>query len=86
MTDRGKTWPHLLRERKSWGKAAPLRQNGARLNRDFVKVIQLPEVKQLVGTQGNVVIGDTPEEFAAYIRAESNKWSKVIRQVGIKLD
>ena len=58
----------------------------ARLNRDFVKVIQLPEVKQLVGAQGNIVIGDTSEEFGAYIRAESDKWSKVIKQLGIKLD
>lgn len=58
----------------------------ARLNRDFVKVIQLPEVKQLVGAQGNIVIGDTSEEFDAYIRAESDKWSKVITQLGIKLD
>ncbi|MBI3055020.1 MAG: tripartite tricarboxylate transporter substrate binding protein [Betaproteobacteria bacterium] len=58
----------------------------ARLNRDFVTVIQLPEVKQLVGAQGNIVIGDTSEEFGAYIRAESDKWSKVIKQLGIKLD
>ncbi len=58
----------------------------ALLNRDFVKVIQLPEVKQLVGAQGNIVIGDTSEEFGAYIRAESDKWSKVIKQLGIKLD
>ena len=58
----------------------------ARLNRDFVKVIQLPEVKQLVGAQGNIVIGDTSEEFSAYIRAESDKWSKVIKQLRIKLE
>ncbi len=58
----------------------------ARLNRDFVRVIQLPEVKERVEAQGNIVIGDTPEQFAAYIRADSEKWSKVIRQVGIKLD
>ena len=58
----------------------------ARLSRDFVKVIQLPEIKERVGAQGNIVIGDTPGEFAAYIRAESDKWSRVIKQVGIKLD
>jgi len=58
----------------------------ARLNRDFVKVIKLPEVMQPVGAQGNVVIGDTPEEFAAYIGAESAKWSKVVTQLGIRLD
>ena len=57
-----------------------------RLNRDFVKVIQLPEIRERVGAQGNIVIGDTPEEFGAYIRAESDKWAKVIKQVGIKLD
>jgi len=57
-----------------------------RLNRDFVKVIHLPEVRERVEAQGNIVIGDTSEEFAAYIRAESEKWSRVIKQVGIRLD
>jgi tripartite-type tricarboxylate transporter receptor subunit TctC len=56
----------------------------ARLNRDIVKALQSPEVKERVVAQGKFVVGDTPEEFGAYIRAESARWSRIIKQLGIK--
>jgi len=58
----------------------------ARLNRDIVKVLQIPELRARVEAQGNYVIGDSPAEFGAYIRAETEKWAKVVRRAGIKLD
>ena len=57
-----------------------------RLHREIVRVINLPDVKEKVIAQGNFVIGDTPEQFAAFIRAESDKWARVVRQANIKLD
>ena len=39
----------------------------------------MPDVKQKLAAVGFVPIGDTPEEFAAYLKAESEKWGKVIR-------
>jgi tripartite-type tricarboxylate transporter receptor subunit TctC len=56
------------------------------LNREIVRVMNLPDVKQKVAAQGNFAIGDTPEEFAAFIRAESEKWARVVKQANIKLD
>jgi len=32
------------------------------------------------------VIGDTPEQFGAYIRAESEKWARVVKQGNIRID
>ncbi len=45
-----------------------------------------PEVKDRVAAQGNVVVCDTPDEFAAYIRREASKWSKVIKDAQVKID
>ena len=39
-----------------------------------------------VGAQGNLVIGDSPEEFAGYIRREADKWSAVVKKAGIRID
>ena len=47
--------------------------------------IQLSKRPENKGKQ-IVVIGDTPEQFAAYIRAESEKWARVVKQANIKLD
>jgi tripartite-type tricarboxylate transporter receptor subunit TctC len=57
-----------------------------RLNRELVNAIKSPDVVEKVSAQGNFVIGDTPEQFGAYIRAESEKWARVVKQGNIKLD
>ena len=45
----------------------------------------MPDVKQRLAAVGFVPIGDTPEEFAAFLEAESEKWGKVIRDGKIML-
>jgi tripartite-type tricarboxylate transporter receptor subunit TctC len=56
------------------------------LHRELVRAYNAPDVKnQVVGT-GSYVAADTPEEFAAFIKAESEKWSKVIREAKIKAE
>jgi tripartite-type tricarboxylate transporter receptor subunit TctC len=57
-----------------------------RLNRELVRAIKMPDVVEKVAAQGNFVIADTPEQFAAYIRAESEKWGRVVREAHIKID
>ena len=54
----------------------------ARLNRDFVRAIQSPDVKQRVSAQGKFVVGDTPEQFSLYIKNESDRWGKLIVKMG----
>ena len=54
------------------------------LHREIVKAYNAPDVKKQVIDTGSEVVADTPEEFAAFVRAESAKWSKVIRDANIK--
>ena len=54
------------------------------LHREIVKAYNAPDVKAQVLATGSEVVGDTPEEFAAFVRTESAKWSKVIREANIK--
>ena len=44
------------------------------------------ELVYLLAAVGFIPIGDTPEEFNAYLRAESEKWGKVIRDNNITMD
>ena len=57
-----------------------------RLNREIARALNAPDVKDKIVAQGNFVIGDTPEQFASYIRAEFDKWGGVVKQANIKLD
>jgi len=56
------------------------------LHRELVKAYNAPDVKGQVENTGSSIAGDTPEEFAAFVRAESTKWGKVIRETGVKPD
>jgi tripartite-type tricarboxylate transporter receptor subunit TctC len=58
----------------------------ARLNSEAVKVLQLPDVKNPITSQGNDIAASSPEEFAAYMRREMEKWGKVIQTAGVKND
>jgi len=42
-----------------------------------------PEIKEKITSQGNEVVGGTPEQFAALIRTESPRWGRVVREAGI---
>ncbi|MCC6534598.1 MAG: tripartite tricarboxylate transporter substrate binding protein [Burkholderiales bacterium] len=57
-----------------------------RLNQAMVRALNQPDVKEKVAAQGNDIIGDSPESFAKFIRAESAKWGRVVKQAGIKLE
>ena len=54
------------------------------LNRELVRAFNAPEIKDQLAKTGSEVAADTPEQFAAFVRAENAKWAKVIRDAGIK--
>jgi tripartite-type tricarboxylate transporter receptor subunit TctC len=58
----------------------------ARLNQETVRGLRAAEVRELLGKQGFDVVAGTPQEFARWIRAESEKWSKVVRASGATAD
>ncbi len=57
-----------------------------RLNREVVKVLAMPDVQKLLQFEGGAVSPSTPEEFAAFIRADVARWEKMIKQTGITVD
>jgi tripartite-type tricarboxylate transporter receptor subunit TctC len=56
----------------------------AKLNKATVDALRSPEVKEKLSAQGAILVGDTPEEFAAYIRSEIQKWGDVVKSAGVK--
>lgn len=55
-----------------------------RLNREAVAALRLPEVMARLVNDGAEIVASTPEEFGAFIRAETAKWAKVAKAAGIK--
>jgi len=58
----------------------------SRLSSETVKGMRNPETREMLGRQGFDVVAGSPQEFARWIRAESEKWSKVIRASGATAD
>jgi tripartite-type tricarboxylate transporter receptor subunit TctC len=54
-----------------------------RLNKDLNGVLAMPEMRQKIAEQGAETIGGAPEAFAQHIRAERDKWSRLIREKNI---
>jgi tripartite-type tricarboxylate transporter receptor subunit TctC len=57
-----------------------------RLNAELRRVAGLRDVQQRAAAQGAELATDTPEEFGAFIRAQIEKWGKVVRGSGMKAD
>jgi tripartite-type tricarboxylate transporter receptor subunit TctC len=57
-----------------------------RLSEATMASMRAAEVRQALRGQGFDVVGGTPEEFSAWIREESQKWAKVIRESGATAD
>ena len=58
----------------------------ARLNQEVVRILALPDVREKLSNVGLIPATNTPAEFGAFIRSESERWGRVIRQAGIKID
>ena len=58
----------------------------ARAQAEIARILLLPEMKERLAADGADAVGNRPEEFAAYIRAELAKWGKVVKTGGIKLE
>jgi len=64
--------------------AATPRETVQKVFVDVKKVLEDPEIRKRIGDLGADVVGNTPEEFAAAMRAESQQWAEIIRAAGIK--
>ena len=55
-----------------------------RLHGEIVKALNAPDLKQKLQDLGADPVGNTPEQYTAYMQAEIAKWAKVIKAAGIK--
>jgi tripartite-type tricarboxylate transporter receptor subunit TctC len=58
----------------------------ARLNKEIVDILKQKDVADKLNQQGALPVGDSPEQFAAYVKAEIDKWGAVIKSANIKAD
>ena len=65
------------------GTPAPILQ---RLHAEITRALQNPEVRAKLAAAGTEVLGSTPEEYAAYIRAEMTRWARIVKESGARAD
>jgi len=58
----------------------------AKLNAEVVKILKMPAVREQLAAQGAEPVGDSPEEFARFMRDEIAKWAKLIKISGAKVE
>jgi tripartite-type tricarboxylate transporter receptor subunit TctC len=57
-----------------------------KIHTDMVAVLRMPEIREKLGALGAEVVGNTPEQFAAWNRSEIAKWAKAIKQSGARVE
>ena len=67
--------------------AATPRAIVTKLNEDITRIVDTPQMKDwLLTSLGGEFPPNTPEQFAAFLAADSAHWQKIIRQTGLQLD
>lgn len=58
----------------------------AALNSGLVRILHQPDIVARLATDGFDVVGNKPEEFAAYIRSEISKWASAVKKPGMRIE
>jgi tripartite-type tricarboxylate transporter receptor subunit TctC len=72
-----------------WGLVAPAAVSKdiiARLQSETVKLLRQTDVKEKIAFAGADTIGNTPEQFGAFIRSETAKYARIVKDANIKID
>ena len=57
-----------------------------RVHAEIGKIVQLQDIKDRWAVLGAEPLHNTPEQFAAFLKADVGKWAKVVREAGVKID
>jgi len=55
------------------------------LSKETARILKLPDVHKRISDLGAEPVGSTPQEYAAFIKSEINKWRKVIQAAGVRV-
>jgi tripartite-type tricarboxylate transporter receptor subunit TctC len=58
----------------------------AKLNAEALKIMKGPEWQKILAETGSENVGESPEQFAAFMKAEATKWAKVVKDSGATVD
>jgi len=58
----------------------------AKANAELVKMLKSPDMKETILLQGGIAIGNSPDEFAAYMKSEIDKWAKVAKAANVRVE
>jgi tripartite-type tricarboxylate transporter receptor subunit TctC len=56
-----------------------------RVQQEIAKALQAPDITEDALTNGYVLGGETPADFATFMKADRERWQKIIREANIKL-
>ena len=77
-------------EMSGWiGLMAPVgmpREISGRLSREVRKILEIPEIKERFLTLGLDPAGNTPEEYAEFLRRQNDRYASIVKQANLKLD
>jgi tripartite-type tricarboxylate transporter receptor subunit TctC len=51
---------------------------------DLTKMLRAPDTREKILAMGGITLGNSPEEFSAFVRTEMEKWAKVVKAAGIR--
>ena len=57
-----------------------------RLNRELLAVLATDEVKRYMANASIEIVGSTPAQFGTFFRQEKDRWAKIVRETGAKVD
>lgn len=58
----------------------------SRTSHDLTNLLRSPDIRDRILAMGGITLGNTPEEFSAFVQAEVGKWAKVVRAAGIRAE
>ena len=76
----------LMRAVRAAGAIPIVEVRHTRINREVVKALALPDIQKSLQYEGGAVSPSTPEEFRAFLRADVERWDKMVKQTGIRVD
>ena len=58
----------------------------AKLSAEIARIVKLPDMSEKLALQGAIPVGNTPEDFARFVKSEMDQWGKLAQKIGLRPD